>query len=215
MSTAQFDRDLRSAHIDFKRSKDHRAKWEHGARGMHAGGLNVSPDADSDALLARGLRPRKPMVRYWVMPSNNIQKPDRGHRSSVPPARHRETSRALLELQESKALSTSEILQGGPAAPTKTTRADTFVAASASPLYSFDHNAPAAALPLDAFIKAPTVRDTEKMIKNEYEVLDANGEAVHGRKARAVLRQAAANSPLTQPKLVEVVDDDDDDFELV
>lgn len=207
----QHDRDLRSAHIDYKRNKDQIAKWEHGARGLHiaeSGPLREGTTVES-------FRPRKPLVRYWVMPNNNIQKPFRGNRTNLPPSRHRETSQALKELQDSKKMTTSDILAQAPStksAAEPTTPLDV----PADLVYSFDHNSPQTTLTLDAFIKTPSARSTEKMIKNEYEVLDANGEAVHGRKARQVLREAAAissSSPVTKPKLIEVVDEDD--FELV
>ncbi|KAL1900488.1 hypothetical protein Sste5346_002209 [Sporothrix stenoceras] len=209
MST-QHDRDLRSAHIDYKRNKDQLAKWEHGARGLHiaeSGPLREGTTVES-------FRPCKPLVRYWVMPNNNIQKPFRGNRTNLPVSRHRETSQALKELQESKKMTTSDILLQAPAQPVRSP--PTPLDGPPDLVYSYDlASSPATALTLDAFIKTPSARSTEKMIKNEYEVVDANGEAVHGRKARQVLREAAAssNSPVTKPKLIEVVDEDD--FELI
>jgi hypothetical protein len=223
MSAIQHDRDLRSARTDYKRNKDQLAKWEHGARGFHvseySGKTVFSQGPLEEDDIVRGLKPCKPLVRYWVMPNSNIQKPFRGNRTNLPTARHRETSQALKELQESRGMTTSEILLQAPAHSPQTP-AVAFPDTPDNPdtpadfVYSFDNNSPQTALTLDAFIKAPSVRDTEKMIKNEYEVVDANGEAVHGRKARQVLREAAASSsPVTKPKLIEVVDEDD--FELV
>ncbi len=63
-------------------------------------------------------------------------------------------------------------------------------------------------LSLDVFVKH-NVRETGKLVEKEYEILDGNGDALKGRKARQTLRKAA-----TQP--IEVVDEtEDDDFELV
>lgn len=78
-------------------------------------------------------------------------------------------------------------------------------------LYSFDHTqSPGRPVTLDIFVKT-NGRDTEKLVEKEYEILDANGDAVKGRKARRTLRQGAttgANSN-DEPEV------DEDGFELV
>jgi hypothetical protein len=79
-------------------------------------------------------------------------------------------------------------------------------------LYSFDRtDSPGRPLSLDAFVKSD-VKGTEKLVEREYEVLDINGDALKGRKARRILRhpspkQRAANS--------ESAVEDVDGFELV
>lgn len=78
-------------------------------------------------------------------------------------------------------------------------------------LYSFDHaESPGRPLTLDIFVKT-SGRDTEKLVEKEYEILDANGEAVRGKKARRTLRQGAATgaSSNDEPEV------DEDGFELV
>jgi len=80
-------------------------------------------------------------------------------------------------------------------------------------LYSFDRSdTPGRPLTLDIFVKAPTARDTERFVEKEYEILDTNGEALKGRKARNNLRQTT-----TDPGMYRDVDDatEDDGFELL
>jgi len=63
---------------------------------------------------------------------------------------------------------------------------------TAGVLYSFDkQDTPGFRKPmtLESFVKAPTGRETEKLVEKEYEIVDGNGEAVKGRKARKCLRQ--------------------------
>lgn len=62
--------------------------------------------------------------------------------------------------------------------------------ADADVLYSFDRtDTPGRPLTLEVFVKNTTGRDTERLVEREYEVLDGNGDAVRGRRARAVLRR--------------------------
>jgi len=81
-------------------------------------------------------------------------------------------------------------------------------------LYSYDRaDSPAHVLSLDVFVKPPNVREMEKLVEREYEILDANGDALKGRKARQTLRQTASGpveKSATAPAML-----DDDDFELV
>lgn len=79
-------------------------------------------------------------------------------------------------------------------------------------LYSFDRaDSPGRPLTLEVFVKK-TGRDTEKLVEKEYEVLDVNGDALKGRKARRNLRGGAKSSAKLTDKEAEV---DEDGFELV
>lgn len=87
-------------------------------------------------------------------------------------------------------------------------------------LYSFDRNDSPGLQPvtLDVFVRHGA-RATEKIVEREYEVLDANGDALTGRKARrSVLRKAASTggseAKTTAKKEVETVLEDEG-FELV
>lgn len=74
--------------------------------------------------------------------------------------------------------------------------------------YSFDRTeSPNRPLNLGIFVKT-TNRDTERLVEREYEILDAAGESLHGRKARQDLRKAASAA---ESRVME----NDDDFELI
>ena len=76
--------------------------------------------------------------------------------------------------------------------------------------YSFDRNeSPGYPLSLDAFVKT-NPRETEKFVEKEYEILDANGEPLKGRKARRDLRRKSPKSMAEEPGTIE-----DDGFQLV
>lgn len=77
-------------------------------------------------------------------------------------------------------------------------------------LYSFDRaETPGKPLSLDVFFKT-NPRETEKFVEKEYEILDANGEALKGRKARRDLRRQSPHAIAEEPGLIE-----DEGFELV
>lgn len=76
-------------------------------------------------------------------------------------------------------------------------------------LYSFDRiDTPGKPLSLDVFVKTNT-KETEKLVEKEYEILDYNGDALKGRKARRNLR-GQNQGPSDESTIVE-----DDGFELV
>lgn len=90
-----------------------------------------------------------------------------------------------------------------PTAPRKPTLSDNV-------FYSFDHNeSPGRPLSLDVFVKTNT-KETEKFVEKEYEILDNNGDALKGRKARRNLRRQNNSSVIEEPEMIE-----DDGFELV
>ncbi len=77
-------------------------------------------------------------------------------------------------------------------------------------LYSFDRTeTPGKPLSLDVFVKT-NPRETEKFVEKEYEILDANGEALKGRKARRNLRQQSPHANGGEVGIIE-----DEGFELV
>lgn len=79
-------------------------------------------------------------------------------------------------------------------------------------LYSFDRtDTPGRPLTLEVFVKT-TGRETEKFVEKEYEVIDANGDALRGRKARSNLRRGTAGAGKSAGEEMEV---DEDGFELI
>ena len=79
-------------------------------------------------------------------------------------------------------------------------------------VYSFDRtDSPGRPLTLEVFVKT-TGRETEKLVEREYEVLDGNGEAVRGRRARAVLRRTGTSK---EREAEGGKEEEDEEFELV
>lgn len=77
-------------------------------------------------------------------------------------------------------------------------------------LYSFDRtDTPGQPLSLDVFVKTNT-KETEKFVEKEYEILDYNGDALTGRKARRNLRRQNQGPSAEEPAIIE-----DDGFELI
>jgi hypothetical protein len=91
------------------------------------------------------------------------------------------------------------------------------IAADAGVLYSFDRtDSPGAPLTLEVFVKKTTWRETEKLVEREYEVLDGNGDALRGRRARALLRRGGTTGEGgKEPGGAEEQGVEDDGFELV
>lgn len=108
----------------------------------------------------------------------------------MPPARMRSKMHCQTEIEAATSSPVAvDLPRGGmfPAAPTGPA-AD----ADAGVLYSFDRaDTPGRPLTLEVFVKNTAGRDTERLVEREYEVLDGNGDAVRGRRARAVLRRDA------------------------
>lgn len=77
-------------------------------------------------------------------------------------------------------------------------------------LYSFDRmDSPGRPLTLDVFVKT-NPKETERLVEKEYEILDYNGDALKGRKARRNLRRRSLPQSAEEPPVVE-----DEGFELV
>lgn len=79
-------------------------------------------------------------------------------------------------------------------------------------LYSFDRtDSPGRPLTLEVFVKT-TGREMEKFVEKEYEIVDANGDMLKGRKARRNLRRGTAEGSKSGDNDFEI---DEDGFELV
>jgi hypothetical protein len=196
----QVDRDLRSASHDAKRNNDSNHKWVMGR--VHHPGVRVALDGEllggsNDAHRSKA----KPAKRTWsplpkVDHHSNINKLNRRHDQTAHTVSYCNAHDEIRDAKGSRSI--IDLLPGaGPAAAR-----DDF-------LYSYDQtDSPAHVLSLEVFVK-PDVKGTERFVEKEYEILDANGEAVKGRKARQTLRKSAS----AEKKMVEVVDEDG--FELI
>lgn len=201
---AQYERDLRSINKEWKRGKDYNTKWSNGTRPLP----NVRYDLlDLDE--GQKVRPRRKAseeAHPIKEKHNNMNKFHRSH-PDLPLGRVRSKMSAQHELDE-VAKGSRSILELLPTSPHKQSVSDPFV-------YSFDRtDSPGQPLALDVFVKAANGgRATEKFVEKEYEILDGNGDALKGRKARQNLRKSG--SPRSGGQAVEEGIEVEDGFELV
>ncbi|KAL7629161.1 hypothetical protein AAE478_000680 [Parahypoxylon ruwenzoriense] len=199
-------RDLRSSAQDSKRFKEHTEKW------------------------SRGSRPSPGCRTYWVEPDVAIVTGSESQREKVRPERHfhhfprfpthnivkSRASRHVLGNYSRAKLDAMEELHDPSnisrslhdLMPSSQSRRSLSI--SDNILYSFDRaESPGKPLTLDVFVKA-NPKETEKFVEKEYEILDNNGDALKGRKARQNLRRKNHAPAADEPEIIE-----DDGFELV
>ncbi|CAJ2501863.1 Uu.00g047160.m01.CDS01 [Anthostomella pinea] len=204
----EHSRDFRSSAQDSKRNKEHKEKWSRGSRPSVGVKLNYyEPD-----FLVGGSETQREKIRpershdVSRLPTPNIVKPRlSGHmRHDIHPSHSRAKVDALVELQDPSNISRSlHELMPSPHNRRKLNVSDNF-------LYSFDRTeSPGKPLSLDIFVKT-NPKETEKFIEKEYEILDVNGDALKGRKARQNLRRKNNMPMALEPEIIE-----DDGFELV
>ena len=210
-------RDFRSGNKDHKRVKNFNVKWAHGVR------PSVNPTAPERL---RPVRTSLNMQPSFMHKHNqqNIVKFTRGNKPWMPAGRVRAQTDALFEIDDARrqaaqghdSLSGSLDLAGFEDSVGESKNTTAQAQDTSSLLYSFDNtDSPPPALTLDLFVKPTTARATEKLVEKlvekEYEVLDDNGDAVRGRKARHMLRNKGPATARAEADVVVV----DDDFELI
>ncbi|KAK3940657.1 hypothetical protein QBC46DRAFT_121922 [Diplogelasinospora grovesii] len=211
-TNAQYERDLRSASKERKRSKDSATKWRRGSRpsgGVQSNWITGELISGSDAKT----RPKKRKSETGFstkQPGNQVKLRatyDGHHYGRLVTtlyAQQEATDKTNLRSSVGDLLSPSPT----PTPPGRTRRSSV----SDNFLYSFDRvDSPGQPVALEYFVKT-TGRETEKLVEKEYEVLDSQGEALKGRKARRILRQKAATDIDAAHHEFE---EDDDGFELV
>ncbi|KAI1135011.1 hypothetical protein F5Y05DRAFT_416635 [Hypoxylon sp. FL0543] len=198
-------RDLRSSAQESKRFKEHAEKWSRGSRplaGDRTYGLLGETMSGSEDPHDK-VRPWGPFHHSHRWPTQNVVKPREGRfqfRTSSSQAK----VDAQAELKDPSNISRSlhDLL------PSPQTRRS--LSMSDNVFYSFDRaESPYRPLTLDVFVKA-NPKETEKFVEKEYEILDNNGDALKGRKARRNLRRKNHAPATEEPDIVE-----DDGFELV
>ncbi|ROW09564.1 hypothetical protein VMCG_02300 [Cytospora schulzeri] len=201
---AQYERDFRSANHEWKRGKDARAKWSYGSTATAPWYGCLPPDVESENFKAQPLGKQSEQFGPFYKDKGNINKYARttGRMKDIPSS----CVRPKVSAQEEIDAASRSILDYLPSPVRRQSSTTDNI------LYSFDHTeSPGRPLTLDVFVKT-TGRDTEKLVEKEYEILDANGDAVKGKKARRTLRQGAttgANPASDEPEV------DEDGFELV
>jgi len=199
---ALHERDLRSAKHEWRRDKTSAQKWSRGTKPS----VGVRIDVVTGELLCGSegqqakVRPRSKYcdMSHHTKHTTNLVKLRRNWQNSD--TLFKTKLHAKLEISEA-----SRYLADLPPVVPLVRRqsvGDNF-------LYSFDHlDTPGRPYSLESFVKAPTARDTEKLVEKEYEILDTHGEALKGRKARRELRHGHSDPP------TETIADDEG-FELI
>ncbi|KAK4644420.1 hypothetical protein QC761_304630 [Podospora bellae-mahoneyi] len=187
IESRQFERDLRHSAKERKRVKDHNTKWQHGSRflsGVVTEGFwdQVKPvKYSNDAHIAK----MKPDKRY-VDRYHFARKPTVGQ-NIVKGRSNWHTPDSVIKNNLAKNINAADLNDANASTiPTLAPQDDV--------LYSFDrHDSPDRPVTLEVFVKARnTQKETEKLVEKEYEVVDGNGEAVKGRKAKKVLRSGTS-----------------------
>lgn len=207
---AQFERDVRSANLEWKRTKDSSTKWSFGARpgaGCAVDYSTLEATGGSESQRAKS-RPRGKWSdnSHWTTNTkreHNINKLTRGN-WDMPAGRVRNAMNARQEVHDASR-SIPELLPSMTLDGSQATASD-------GPLYSFDRtDSPGRPLALDIFVKPATARDTERFVEKEYEIVDGNGQTLKGRKARRNLRKSGSDLP----DQGDVDVGQDEEFELV
>ncbi|KAI1074588.1 hypothetical protein F5B20DRAFT_429927 [Whalleya microplaca] len=201
-------RDFRSFSQDSKRIKEHKEKWSRGYR--PSAGCKTSI-YNSDVILTGSesqrekIRPERPINNHHSATPNIVKL--RGHgnnRWGISQPHTRAKMDALAELRDPSNISRSlhELM------PSSSNRRKP--SSSDNILYSFDRTeSPGKPLSLEVFVKS-NPKETEKFVEKEYEILDNNGDALKGRKARQNLRRKNPTPTAEEPDIIE-----EDGFELI
>ncbi|PSS02255.1 hypothetical protein BD289DRAFT_255575 [Coniella lustricola] len=210
-SPAQFERDLRSANKEWKRGKDANAKWSYGSTSPNTWWASTV-DADNDTSFSKA-RPLGKPSEDWNRLGKDRAKLNKfartGGRVSIVGNKRVRSKMSVQDEIEEAASGSRSILDYLPGSPQRQL---------SNPLdqvlYSFDRtDSPGRPLTLEVFVKT-TGRETEKFVEKEYEVIDANGDALSGRKARSNLRRGTAGSAGGK-SAGEEMQIDEDGFELI
>ncbi|KAK4181850.1 hypothetical protein QBC36DRAFT_563 [Triangularia setosa] len=186
VESPQYERDLRHSAKERKRVKDHNTKWQHGSRflsGVVTQGWydQVEPvKYSNDSHIAKMKPEKRYLDRYHqyrkVTVGQNIVK----GRSSW------DTPDSAIKNRLAKDINAADLNDFNTNIPSFAPQDDF--------LYSFDRqDSPDRPVTLEVFVKARnTQKETEKLVEKEYEVVDGNGEAVKGRKAKKVLKSGTS-----------------------
>ncbi|KAH7035714.1 uncharacterized protein B0I36DRAFT_347451 [Microdochium trichocladiopsis] len=206
MSTSDL-RDLRSDAQDAKRDRDHKQKWAHGGRPLPGVRRSMNVWSHVSGVDDDGrVRPEKLWTGYRQQ-THNVSKLTRPMAHiDMPQSRFRAHLDARVQLSDPNNL-IDYLSEDMPGARDVRSPTDGF-------LYSFDRtDTPGRPLSLEMFVKENprATRATERLVENEYEIVDSNGDALQGRRARNMLRRQN-NGPVEEHSELAR---EDDGFELI
>ncbi|KAK4204151.1 hypothetical protein QBC40DRAFT_293188 [Triangularia verruculosa] len=185
VESPQYERDLRHSAKERKRVKDHSTKWRHGSRFLS--GVTTVPwfedvpvKYSNEGHIAK-MRPEKRYIdRYHETRKLTVGQ------NIVKGRPHWNTPISAINNRHAKEISAADLNDVANNLPSVVPPQEDF-------LYSFDRNdSPDRPVTLEVFVKSATNKETERLVAKEYEVVDGNGEAVKGRRARRVLRSGTS-----------------------
>ncbi|CAK7199812.1 hypothetical protein SEUCBS139899_002498 [Sporothrix eucalyptigena] len=189
--TSRDHQDFRGGNQEQQRFTNDVQKWTRYRCRPLIENIHDHPDIQNGVPVKTVLRGRG-FHSHWSPPKfSNVNKINRASFWDMPKNRLRTSYEAHNELQEANSMSASVLVSTSTYTPPTSIN----VAANGATLDGGD--APLRSLPLSAFIKQPSVRDTEKMATREYEIVDHNGSTATGRRARDLLRQTPTSIPNT------------------
>ncbi|KAL2200444.1 hypothetical protein P885DRAFT_66129 [Corynascus similis CBS 632.67] len=173
----QYERDLRSNNKEWRRTKDSAVKWSQGSRFL--AGITVATFWDGRIMNGK------------TAPEQMFAKRRPEKRLSEQPRLNKRAFNEYAQKHRAGVYTKADVLEAAIAVDDVPSTPGAVPPADAGVLYSFDRtDTPGRALTLDVFVKTTNGgKETERLVEKEYEVLDANGDAVRGRKAKAVLRK--------------------------
>ncbi|KAH7626317.1 hypothetical protein B0T09DRAFT_387253 [Sordaria sp. MPI-SDFR-AT-0083] len=239
-SSVQYERDLRSSHKEWKRSKDSSTKWASGTRDLPgvkkdwnmAGELlttsNGHPNQMTKSRPARRVRDAWSTsgCEYPKQSSRNLYKLRHhtgGGRSNNNIGYHSINFPKLFAHKDIRYDDREDYSSTTPSSTPSVSKnlfSSVTTPAEDNFLYSFDQDSTPGfsrtPLTLENFVKTDD-RKTEKFVEKEYEILDANGETLKGRKAkrRGLRGGAAASGGSGGSGKEEEEVEEDEGFELV
>ncbi|KAE9406260.1 hypothetical protein BT96DRAFT_915490 [Gymnopus androsaceus JB14] len=204
----QFERDIRSASRPFKRDRDHRKKWSMGmspSSGVHLSSVTLEPEGGSESQRNKVV----PMKQYSQMTSRS----HKSNRNRIPKAstsRVRDDQIRIFGRLTRKADShfeiqshTSILLCKALLENNTATGMDGFL------ISNYDSSSSRGAVDLGDLVEHAERKwesiQTERIVKDEYEVLDNEGETT-------VLRVSKGTKGKRRNT---VIQEDDDGFELI
>jgi len=222
-------RDIRSASVPFKRDKDHGEKWSMGVRPLS--GVRQVEFLTND--LVKGSESKRarvrPMKQYSEACSDRKVHANKTPRFTISldydqlnvASRHARKADPLLDTYDHAPPQLSNSLL--EVLPPHTTAASRENFGDAGVLYSFDKDTSPQGreVHLGGLVeiaeKKWASKQTDRIVKSEYEVLDHEGEitVLASRKGKGKKGSPKQRAVDTAPAMVQTADDEDDGFELI
>jgi len=219
-TAAPLHRDIRSESLSYKRDKEFSQKWAMGTRpssGVKTAAFTDEMITGSEEQQAK-TRPHKrwseihPQVKFHGNFSAGKNFKSTKQAWNLPQGRIARKQSAYDEISSGETTLSASMLGLLPSTQTSSFK-DHSASTDAGITYSFDATSgPKKAVGLDALVDQAEQRfmskETDKIVRNEYEILDVDGESVG-------MKMGKKSSPKHKAAVVPEITAEDDDYELV